>query len=217
MGEAAVRVAVADDHTLFREGMRALFTAVPGYELVGSAADCDGAVEVAVTQRPDVLLLDIRMPGGNGIETAARIGKLAPEVAVVMLTMVEDRESLAEAVHHGAAGYVLKGADEEELLAVVRAAARGDLHFGPSVADTARLLMRSGGAPYAAPLPQLTERERAILDLLASGYDVPRIASTLHLSAKSVRNYLTGIPRRLDVADRDAAVDLARRHGLGRH
>lgn len=212
-----VRVAVADDHTLFREGLRALLGSVPGFELVGAAADCEEAVEVAVTERPDVLLMDVRMPGGNGIEATARIRRLAPEVAVVMLTMVEERASLAEAVRNGAVGYVLKGADEEELLEVLRAAARGDMHFGPSTREDARSLLRSGGAPYAAPLPQLSEKERTILDLLASGYEVPRIASTLHLSVKSVRNYLTGIPRRLGVPDREAAVAVAREHGLGRH
>jgi DNA-binding NarL/FixJ family response regulator len=217
MTEATIRVGVADDHTLFREGLRALFESLPGLDLVGTATDCEDAVRLAVIERPDVLLMDIRMPGGNGIATTARIGKLAPEVAVVMLTMVEERESIAEAVRHGARGYVLKGADEDELVSVVRSVAAGGMHFGPSVADEARTLLRSAGAPYAAPLPALGERERAILDLLASGYDVPRIAAALSLSVKSVRNYLTGIPRRLGVPDREAAVRVAREAGLGRH
>ena len=212
-----VRVAIADDHTLFREGLRALCDSVAGIELVGSVGDCQAAVELAVTARPHVMLMDIRMPGGNGIAATARIRHLAPEVAVVMLTMVEDRDSLAEAIHEGAVGYVLKGADEDELIEVITSAARGGLHFGPSIAGQARELLRAGGAPYAPPLPALSERERAILDLLASDYDVPRIAATLHLSVKSVRNHLTAIPRRLGVPDRAACVQIARESGLGRH
>jgi DNA-binding NarL/FixJ family response regulator len=217
MGDAPVRVVVADDHTLFREGLRALFASVGDIELVGLAGDGDEAVRTALAERPDVLLMDIRMPGTNGVEAAAALRKAAPDVAVVMLTMVDERESLAEAVREGAVGYVLKGADEEELLGTVRAAARGEVHFGPTVAAYARSLLVEGGKPYDAPLPQLSQREREILDLLASGHDVQRIAATLHLSTKSVRNYLTGIPRRLGVADRDAAVVLAREAGLGRH
>jgi DNA-binding NarL/FixJ family response regulator len=174
-------------------------------------------VKVAVSTRPDVMLMDIRMPGADGITVTSRLRTLAPGVAVVMLTMVDDGEQVAEAVRHGAVGYVLKGADEEELLSVVHAAARGELHFGASAVEHARALLRAGGRPYAPPLPQLSEKERAVLDLLASGYDVARIARRLHLSPKSVRNYLTGIPRRLGVPDRAAAVELARGAGLGRH
>lgn len=212
-----IRVAIADDHTLFREGLRALCDSVASVELVGAVGSCDAAVELAVTARPQVMLMDIRMPGGNGIAATTRIRRLAPEVAVVILTMVEDRDSLAEAIHEGAAGYVLKGADEDELIQAITAAARGGLHFGPSTADHARELLRAGGAPYATPLPALSERERAILDLLASDYDVPRIAATLHLSVKSVRNHLTAIPKRLDAPDRAACIQIARDAGLGRH
>ncbi|TRW47252.1 response regulator transcription factor [Georgenia yuyongxinii] len=214
---APVRVAVADDHTLFREGLRALFDSRADVELVGSAADGAEAVKVAVTARPQVMLMDIRMPDEDGIAVTSRLQVLAPDVAVVMLTMVDDAEQLAEAIRHGAVGYVLKGADEDELLEVVHAAARRELHFGPSAVAHARAMLRAGGAPYAPPLPELSEREREILDLLASGYDVARIAGRLHLSTKSVRNYLTGIPRRLGVPDRESALARARAAGLGRH
>jgi len=211
-----VRVAVADDHTLFREGLRALLDSREDVRLVGVAADGEEALAVAVSQAPQVLLMDVRMPGEDGIAVTARLRTLAPEVAVVMLTMVDDDATLADAVRHGAVGYVLKGADEDELLDVVHAAARGELHFGPSTVERARALLRGAGEPYAPPLPQLSERERAILDLLAAGLDVARIADRLRLSPKSVRNYLTAVPRRLGVADREAAVAAARAAGLGR-
>ncbi|GAA4560781.1 response regulator transcription factor [Planotetraspora kaengkrachanensis] len=215
MDEVNIRIAVADDHTLFRDGLRALFDSVPDVTLVGTAATGDEALELAVTVHPDVLLMDIRMPGMNGLAATRRVRALAPEVAVVMLTMVDDDESVAAALREGACGYVLKDADQEEMLRVVRAAARGELLFGAGVARYARRLLESG-SPARPPFPQLSERERAVLDLLAADYDTARIAAALHLSPKTVRNYLTVIPRRIGAPDRAAAVDLARRAGLGR-
>ena len=211
-----ITVGVVDDHRLFRDGLAALFASVPDLELVGSAVDGEEAVVLAQTLHPDVLLMDIRMPGINGVEATRRVRAAAPDVAVVMLTMVDDDESVAEALREGARGYVLKDADQHEMLRVIRSAARGELLLGPRLAERARALLGSPAGPYAPPLPALSERERAVLDLLAAGYDTARISATLHLSAKTVRNYLTVIPRRLGVADRDAAVELARREGLGR-
>jgi DNA-binding NarL/FixJ family response regulator len=211
-----VTVGVVDDHRLFRDGLAALFSSVPDLELVGTAVDGEEAVVLAQTLHPDVLLMDIRMPGINGVEATRRVRAVAPDVAVVMLTMVDDDESVAEALREGARGYVLKDADQHEMLRVIRSAARGELLLGPRLAERAGLLLGSSMGPYAPPLPALSERERAVLDLLAAGYDTARISATLHLSAKTVRNYLTGIPRRLGVADREAAVELARREGLGR-
>ncbi|WP_157530363.1 helix-turn-helix transcriptional regulator [Microtetraspora niveoalba] len=212
-----IRVAVADDHTLFRDRLRALFDSVPDMTLVGAAADGDEAIELAVTAHPAVLLMDIRMPGMNGLAATRRIRTLAPDVAVVMLTMVDDDELVAAALREGACGYVLKDADQQEMLRVVRAAARGELLFGASVARQARQLLETGIRSHQPPFPHPSERERAVLDLLAAGYDTARIAATLHLSTKTVRNYLTLIPRRLKVADRAAAVELARHAGLGRN
>ncbi|GII57808.1 DNA-binding response regulator [Planotetraspora thailandica] len=216
MEEVNIRVAVADDHTLFRDGLRALFDSVPDMTLVGTAATGDEAIELAVIARPSVLLMDIRMPGMNGLAATRRVRALAPEVAVVMLTMVDDDESVSAALREGACGYVLKDADQEEMLRVVRAAARGELLFGASVAQHARQLLEAASRSQQPPFPQLSERERAVLDLLAAGYETARIAQTLHLSTKTVRNYLTVIPRRLGVPDRAAAVGLARQAGLGR-
>jgi DNA-binding NarL/FixJ family response regulator len=212
-----ITVGVVDDHRLFREGLAALFASVPDVEHVGSATNGEEAVVLAQTTHPDVLLMDLRMPGTNGVEATRRVRAVAPGVAVVMLTMVDDDESVAEALREGALGYVLKDADQHEMLRVIRAAARGELLLGPRLAALAPALLGSPPGPYTPPLPQLSERERAVLDLLAAGYDTARISATLHLSAKTVRNYLTGIPRRLGVADRAAAIELARRVGLGRH
>jgi DNA-binding NarL/FixJ family response regulator len=212
-----IRVGVVDDHRLFRDGLAALFGSIPDIDLVGSAEDGPGAVVLAQTLHPDVLLMDLRMPGMNGVEATRRVRAAAPDVAVVMLTMVDDDESLAEALREGARGYVLKDADQHEMLRVMRAAARGELLLGPALADRAvQLLGAPSSGRYVPPLPQLSERERAVLDLLAAGYDTARISATLHLSPKTVRNHLTAIPRRLGVPDRASAIELARRAGLGR-
>jgi DNA-binding NarL/FixJ family response regulator len=211
-----IRVAVVDDHRLFREGMRALFDSVPGVELVADGQDGHDAVRIATELRPAVLLMDIRMPGLNGIEATRAIRQQGSDVAVVVLTMVEDDESVGEALREGARGYVLKGADPDEMLAVVRAAARGDLLLTGSIAERAQLMLGAQPRRWTPPLPELSERERAVLDLLAAGDDPSRIAATLHLSPKTVRNYLTSIPRRLGVPDRATAVAGARQAGLGR-
>lgn len=212
-----IRVGVVDDHRLFRDGLAALFGSVPDIELVGSAIDGQAGVVLAQTEHPDVLLMDVRMRGMNGVEATRRVRATAPDVAVVMLTMVDDDESLAEALREGARGYVLKDADQHEMLRVIRSAARGELLLGPRLAERAMALLgRPSAGPYIPPLPQLSERERAVLDLLAAGYDTTGISATLHLSAKTVRNYLTAIPRRLGVDTRAAAIALARSAGLGR-
>lgn len=148
--------------------------------------------------------------------TVGRIRAAAPEVAIVMLTMINDSEVLATAIRAGAVGYVLKDAEQEELLHVIQAAARGELLFGASVAERARLLLHPKTGPWSPPLPELSDRERSILDQLAAGAPIAQIARTLHLSEKSVRNYLTVIPRRLGVTDRTASIARAREAGLGR-
>jgi DNA-binding NarL/FixJ family response regulator len=216
MTDAPIRVAIADDHALFRKGLRALLESVPNISLVAEAEDGDQAVRIAVAERPDVLLLDIRMPGRDGLSALRQLRTSAPEVAVVMLTMVDASASLSDALQTGAVGYVLKDADQEELLGAIRAAARGDLLLGASVADRARTLWQAPAGPWRPPLPELSDRERSVLDLLAAGGSVPEIARALYLSEKSVRNYLTAIPRRLGVTDREEAIDVARAAGLGR-
>ncbi|MGR2753655.1 response regulator [Agromyces arachidis] len=212
----AIRVAIADDHALFRQGVRAMLAAVGDLDLVAEAEDGDDAVRLAVTEAPDVLLLDIRMPRRSGVDALGAIRARAPGVRVVMLTMVDDEEAVGAALREGAVGFVLKGADPDELVRVVRAAARGELLLGASIATRAAALLQPAAGPWRPPLPELREREREVLDLLAAGHDPAGIARRLHLSVKTVRNVLAGIPARLGVATRDEAIERARAAGLGR-
>ena len=211
-----LRVVVVDDHELFRKGVGALLATLPGLECVGEAANGAEAVRLAVTERPDVLLLDIRMPGMDGMAALARIRVAAPGVAVVMLTMIDDDATLTEAFRAGAVGYLLKDAEPQELEHVIRAAARGDLLFGGATAERARRFLQGSRGRWEPPLPELSERERSVLDLAASGASVRIMALELELSEKSVRNYLALIPRRLGVESRQDAFALAKAAGLGR-
>ncbi|BDZ63705.1 response regulator transcription factor [Agromyces mangrovi Wang et al. 2018] len=211
-----IRVAIADDHALFRRGVRAMLTSVDGIEVVAEAADGDDAVRIAVVDAPDVLLLDIRMPRRGGIDAIRDIRSRAPGVRIVMLTMLDADEAVAAALRDGATGFVLKGADPDELVRVVRAAARGELLFGASIAERAASLLRPASGPWRPPLPQLREREREVLDLVAAGLPPSEVARRLHVSVKTVRNVLAAVPARLGVETRDQAVAMARDAGLGR-
>ncbi|UOE45795.1 response regulator transcription factor [Agromyces larvae] len=213
---SVVRVGVVDDHALFREGVRALLAGEVGMEVVGEAGDAKSGIRLAVVERPTVLLLDVHLPDGSGLDAIHELRRAAPNVAIVMLTMADGDAAVAEALSAGAVGYVLKGADPDELVRAIRAAARGDLLFGPSVADGARRLLQAGSGPWRPPLPELSERERAIADHLAAGRDAPEIADALHLSVKTVRNVLAMLPRRLGVSSREEVVTRARDAGLGR-
>lgn len=210
-----VRVALADDHPLFLSGLCALVERTDGLELAGAARDGEGVVELVASVGCDVALVDLRMPGVDGVEATRRIAAAPGAPAVVVLTMVEDGEALSAAVAAGARGYVLKGADSAEIVAAVRTAAAGGVVFGAAVA--ARVLDRLRTTAGAAPvLPQLAEQERRVLDLLAGGRPTSAIAVELALAPKTVRNYLSNAYAKLGVADRYEAIALARRHGLGR-
>lgn len=216
-GEAPpIRIVIVDDHTLFRNGLRALISSVAGMEVVAECADAEAAVRAAVETRPDVMLLDIQLPGASGIEAIPSIRRSAPGVAIVMLTMVEPGESLTRALHDGALGYVLKGAEQSELVDAIRAAAKGQLLLSSAVAERLTEAGGSSGGRWSPPLPQLSEREREVVDLVARGLEVEQIARTLHLSAKSVRNYLASIPRKLGASTRAEMIEVARAAGLGR-
>jgi DNA-binding NarL/FixJ family response regulator len=215
-----IRVLVADDHPVFRYGMRALLSAEPDIELVGEATDGEEAIQLAASLRPDVILMDLNMPGTNGIEATRRILEAGPqeEVGILMLTMFEDDDSVFAAMRVGARGYVLKGADGAETLRAIRAVARGEAIFGPSIA---RRLTQYFAAPRQEAVatlafPELTERERDILTLIARGYTNTAIADRLYLSPKTVRNYVSSIFAKLHVADRAGAIVRAREAGLGR-
>ncbi len=215
--ERTVRVLLADDHAVFREGLRAVLGSEPDMEVVGEAATGKEVVERAAELRPDVILMDIQMPGINGIEATRRIRSAMPDVGVVVLTMFEDDDSVFSAMRAGARGYVLKGADPSEILKVVRAVAGGEAHFGPEIAR--RLVdffsTPKGASPEEA-LPELTARERDILDLMAQGHSNAKIASRLFVSPNTVRNHITHIFAKLQVADRAQAIVRAREAGLGK-
>jgi DNA-binding NarL/FixJ family response regulator len=214
--ERTIRVLVADDHAVFREGLRAVLGPEPDMDVVGEAATGKEAVERATELGPDVILMDIQMPQINGIEATRRILDASPRVGVVVLTMFEDDDSVFSAMRAGARGYVLKGAPPSEILKVVRAVAGGEAHFGPEIA---RRLVDFFSAPQAVSpeeaLPELTARERDILDLIAQGHSNATIAARLFVSPHTVRNHITHIFAKLQVADRAEAIVRAREAGLG--
>ena len=215
-----IRLLIADDHTLFREGLRALLTAAPDMEVVGEAQTGEEATVQAATLLPDVVLMDIHMPGMNGIEATRRILHTSPHIGVIMLTMLEDDDSIFAAMRAGARGYILKGGDRSEVLKTVRAAAQGEALFGPAIAHRLMSFFRdlnAFGHPAASALafPELTEREREVLNLIAQGLNNAEIADQLVLSRKTVSNHISNIFSKLQVADRAQAIVRAREAGLG--
>ena len=211
-----IRILIADDHTLFRHGIRALLASVPDIELVGEAASGEEAIAQAGVLRPDVILMDIKMPGTNGIEATRRVLAENSGIAVVVLTMLEDDDSVFAAMRAGARGYVVKGADEAEMLRVVRAVAGGEALFGPAIAERLMAFFADAGpVPRARSFPDLTERERDVLGLIAQGLSNAEIASRLFLSPKTVRNHISSIFDKLQVTDRAQAIVRAREAGMG--
>jgi DNA-binding NarL/FixJ family response regulator len=214
--DRTIHLLIADDHAVFREGLRTVFGPEPDMDVVGEAATGKEAIERAEQLGPDVILMDIQMPGMNGIEATRRILNANPRVGVVVLTMFEDDDSVFSAMRAGARGYVLKGADPSEILKVARAVAGGEAHFGPEIA---RRLVDFFSAPKPPSpeevLPELTARERDILDLIAQGHSNATIAARLFVSPHTVRNHITHIFAKLQVADRAQAIIRAREAGLG--
>jgi DNA-binding NarL/FixJ family response regulator len=211
-------VLVCDDHPVYRDGLRMLLDSLDGLEVVGVAADGLEAVEQVAELQPDVVVMDLQMPGLNGIEATARMTAEHPHVAVLVLTMYDDDESVFAAMRAGARGYLLKGAAQDVIARAVRSVASGEAIFGPAVARKVAAYF-SGGAPAAAPVeafPQLTPREREVLDLLAAGRTNAQIAATLFLSQKTVRNNVSNVFAKLQVAGRSEAIIQARDAGLGR-
>ena len=210
-----LRVLIADDHLLFRDGLRALLKAAPDTELVGEATTGEEAVTLAADLQPDVVLMDIQMPGGNGIEATRRIVRDSPHIRVLMVTMYEDDNSVFTAMRAGARGYLLKGAKYDEVLRAIRAVGAGEAIFSPAIAT--RLMDYFANIRPAAPpqvFPELSDREREILALIAQGHRNAEIAERLYLSPKTVRNHVTNILDKLQVADRAQAIIRAREAGL---
>jgi DNA-binding NarL/FixJ family response regulator len=210
-----VRVVVADDHPLFREGLRSLIADASETALVGVAADGDEAVEVALRERPDVVVMDLKMPGRSGVEATREICRALPDIAVLVLTMVDEDGSVFAAMRAGARGYVLKGAGPDEILRSILVVADGEAIFGPAVAARLTAFFAADPGPAVTAFPELTARERDILTLMATGAANAAIATRLGLTEKTVRNNVSNVFAKLRVADRAAAVARARDAGLG--
>ena len=213
-----IRVLLADDHPMFRYGLRAVLASDPGTDLVGEAGDGDEAVTLALELRPDVVLMDLTMPGTNGVEATRQIVAADPGITVVVVTMFDDSASVLAAVRAGARGYLMKGADRDEILRAVHAAAAGEAIFSATAAQhvTDHLTAPRPAAGPAVTVPGLTVREHEILDLLAAGLTNAAISQRSRLSPKTVRNYVSTILAKLDATTRDEAIARARTAGLGR-
>jgi len=210
-----LRLVIADDHAAFRSGLEALLRTIEGVEVVGHAASGEEAVERVVATQPDVVLMDLNMPGIDGIEATSRIVATSPHVAVLVLSMYEDDDQVFGALKAGARGYLLKGADRAELVRAIRGVASGDAIFGPAIARRLVAFFAARPAVEAAVFPELTDREREILDMVARGLNNAEITQRLVLSPKTVRNHVSNIFSKLQVADRAQAIVRAREAGMG--
>ncbi len=213
---APIRVLVADDHPVFRDGLAMLLGSVDGIEVVGTAANGAEAVEAAVRLRPDVVVMDVQMPQLNGVEATRLLTTQAPGAGVVVLTMSEDDGTVFAAVRAGARGYLVKGAEQEEIVRAITTVASGGVVFGATLALRIAEFFAAGPPTPTTAFPQLTAREREILELLAAGRSNGQIASALFLSPKTVRNNVSNVFAKLQVADRAEAIVRAREAGLGR-
>ena len=217
MEDAPIRILVADDHPVVRGGLVALLRTITGFEVVGEAADGDAAVREAQLTQPDIVLMDVRMPGLDGVEATRRIRAAVPATRVLMLTMYDDDSTVLTAMQAGAQGYLLKEAEQEEIVRAVRGVIAGEAIFGPGVAE--RVLGYFAGPPATVspdyPFPELTAREREILDGVALGMTNAEIAAKLFLSPKTVANNMTNIFAKLQVAGRAEAIVRAHESGLG--
>ena len=213
---SVVRVLIADDHPVVRDGLVALLSSVPGFEVVAQAATGAEAVREAVVHAPDVALVDLQMPGLDGFAATRELARVAPDVAVLILSMHEDDDSVFAAMRAGAHGYLVKGATQEEILGAISAVARGEAIFGPGVAQRVLAFFAAGPSVAEPPFPGLTPREHEILDLLASGLGNTAIGEQLSLSPKTVANNVSSIFVKLQVAGRPEAIVRAREAGLGR-
>lgn len=217
MSDESIRILLADDHPVYRDGLSALLSSVTGIEVVGTAADGRQAVALARDLQPDVVVMDVQMPELNGIEATRQITADSPHTGVVVLTMSEDDATVFAAMRAGALGYLLKGANQTEILRAITAVSKGEAIFGAVIARrVAEYFQPTGRAATETAFPTLTAREREILDLLAAGRSNGDIASVLFLSPKTVRNNVSNVFAKLHVADRAEAIVRARDAGMGR-
>jgi DNA-binding NarL/FixJ family response regulator len=211
-----IRVLIADDHAFYREGVCSMLGTVEEVEVAGEAATGEDTVAMAIEDKPDVILMDIKMPGLSGIEATRRILSKCPMIGILMVTMYEDDDSVFAAMRAGARGYLLKDADRDELVRAVAAVSRGEAIFSPAIAE--RLIHYFAALPSRASVlafPELTDREREILGFIAQGYNNVDIADKLVLSLKTVQNHVSSIYTKLQVADRAQAILRAQKAGLG--
>ena len=216
MDSERIRVLIADDHPLFRDGMHGLLDSVTETEVVGEAASGEEAISLAENLQPDVILMDIKMPGINGLQAMREILNTSPHIRILIVSMLEDDDSVFAAMRAGGRGYVPKGANQAEMLRAIRAVANGEAIFGPGIAQR---LIGFFSAPrpnvQSRIFPELTEREAEVLGMIAQGRTNHEIAAQLVLSLKTVRNHVSNIFSKLQVADRAQAIIRARDAGLG--
>ena len=210
-----IRVLIADDHTIFRDGMTALLEAAPDINVVGEAGTGEEAIAKAGEATPDVILMDIMMPDVNGVAATKRILRRNPKIGVIMLTMLEDDETVFAAMCAGARGYILKGSGKAEVLHTIEAVAGGSAVFGPAIAGRLVNFFQEGALEEKQPFPELTPREREVLELIANGVSNQDIADRLHISPRTVGNHISNIFGKLQVSDRAQAIVKARQAGYG--
>ena len=211
-----LRILIADDHEIVRRGIRDIVESHPGWEVCGEASDGQAAVELATVQQPDVAVIDVSLPLMNGLAVTRRLRQDSPQTNVLLFTMHDDDETVSGGLAAGARGYLLKGADREEIRQALDTVSRGGIVFSSGIATRVLGYFAGGGASTATvPFPELTEREREILDLVARGLTNTEIASRLVLSPKTVRNHVSNVFTKLQVATRAEAVAHARDAGLG--
>ncbi len=214
MTTTPLKVVVADDHPMIREGLRTVLNALPDFELAAVAATGEEAVAAAAATQTDLVIMDLHMPDLDGVQATTRILAARPQVGVLVLTMYDDDQMLVAALKAGARGYLLKGANHDEIVRALRSVAAGEAVFGTGVAQHA--LDRLTGHHVAMnPFPQLTDRELEVLDLLGQGLGTQQIAHKLFISPKTVRNHIANILAKLDLSDRAQAIAVARQAGLG--
>ena len=212
----STRVLLADDHPTFRRGLGALFESLSEFEVIGEASDGETAVSMTAELKPDVVVMDLNMPVMNGVEATRRIVAHNPDVAVLVLTMLDEDESVFAAMRAGARGYVVKGADTDDVLRALSSVARGDVVFGPAVAGRVlSYLTRPLSARDPRLFPELSDREREVLELVARSLSNTEIARKLVVSPKTVRNHVSNVFTKLQVSDRAEAILRARKAGLG--
>lgn len=212
-----IRVLIADDQAITRSGLRSLLSAVEGLDILGEAQNGEEAVELAAALQPDVILMDLRMPGVNGIEATRQIHRTSPQIGILILTVFEDDTSVFPAIRAGARGYLLKNTEQDELVQAIRTAAGGGAIFSPGIAQKVLAYLKTPQPEYPDMLfDDLTAREHEILELIAQGKTNSEIALVLHLSPKTVSNYISNVLLKVHATDRAKLMLMALEAGLGK-